>query len=129
LPDCRKRRIGMTSPTRGFFPRVINVFFKHSIMATSTNDVRTLQSQASGVASPSVRVNVGSSPDDKVFFVHQDLICSRSGFFENAMKESEKEVPEPKVDLSEEKPDTFALYLELIYVCITSSCKALCSVD
>jgi hypothetical protein len=90
----------------------------HAIMATSTNeDVRVLQSQASGyLTSPFIRVNVGLEPDQKEFFVHQDLVCPRSEFFMNAMKGPWKEAQERKVDLSEEAPETFALYLELLYV-------------
>jgi hypothetical protein len=63
-----------------------------------------------------IRVNVGQAPDDKDFFVHQDLICPRSEFFKKATKDPWKEAQERKVDLSEEDPDTFALYLELLYV-------------
>jgi hypothetical protein len=48
-------------------------------MSASTKDVRTLQSQASGyVTSPSIRVNISQAPDNKDFFVHQDLICPHS---------------------------------------------------
>jgi hypothetical protein len=96
-------------------------------MSASTKGVRTLQSQASGyVTSPSIRVNVGQAPDDKDYFVHQDLICPRSEFFKNAMKEPWKEAQERKVDLSEEDPGTFALYLELLYVSRSQEVKETC---
>jgi hypothetical protein len=86
-------------------------------MSVSTKDVRTPEPQASGyVTSSSIRVNVGQEPGNKHFFVHQHLICPRSEFFKNAMKEEWKEAQERKVNLSEDEPDTFALYLELLYV-------------
>jgi hypothetical protein len=90
-------------------------------MANSINDdVRTLQCQASGyVNSPSICVNVGLEPDRKEFFVHQDRICPRSEYFMNAMKEA----LEHKVDLSEQDPETFTLYLELLYVSCSHKVK------
>jgi hypothetical protein len=52
----------------------------------------------------------------KEFTVHEDLICPRSHFFRKAMSGPWKESEERKVDLPEDEPGVFALYLKLIYV-------------
>lgn len=69
-------------------------------MATSPEGVRTPQSSASGyISSPSVHVTVGQEPDQKEFVVHEGLICPRSDFSMNAMKEPWQEAQERKVEL------------------------------
>jgi len=63
----------------------------------------------------------------KDFYVHEGLICNRSDFFKNAMKEPWLELEERRVTLAEEEPDVFALYLELLYVillCYSNNVKA-----
>ncbi|KAF1843927.1 uncharacterized protein K460DRAFT_267613, partial [Cucurbitaria berberidis CBS 394.84] len=68
------------------------------------------------INSPAIRVIVGEHPEAKDFFVHEALICPRSEFFENAMKENWKEGEEHKVTLAKEEPAVFELYLELLYL-------------
>jgi hypothetical protein len=59
---------------------------------------------------------VGSDSGIKEFSVHEDLICPRSHFFEKALNGAWKESEERKVDLPEDEPEVFALYLKLRYV-------------
>jgi hypothetical protein len=67
------------------------------------------------VASLSIRVLVGAEESGmKEFTVHEDLICPRSQFFRKAMSGPWKESEERKVDLPEDEPGVFALYLKLI---------------
>jgi hypothetical protein len=54
--------------------------------------------------SPAIRVLVGKDPCAKEVFVHQDLICGRSIFFDNTMREPWKEADERKVTLSTSIP-------------------------
>ncbi|CAA9965871.1 BTB/POZ domain containing protein [Pyrenophora teres f. maculata] len=85
-------------------------------MSTAPKDARIPRSQAAGyVTSPSIRVIVGQAPDQKEFFVHEGLVCPRSEFFRKAMKGPWTEAQERKIDLEQEDPETFALYLELLY--------------
>ncbi|KAF2033226.1 hypothetical protein EK21DRAFT_45165, partial [Setomelanomma holmii] len=65
--------------------------------------------------SPVIRVIVGEDPDTEEFFVHQDLICPGSEFFQNAMNEPWLEAEQRKVTLPKEEPDTFAVYMGLLY--------------
>ncbi|EDU49261.1 BTB POZ domain containing protein [Pyrenophora tritici-repentis] len=85
-------------------------------MSTASKDARIRRSQALGyVTSPSLRVIVGEAPDQKEFFVHEGLVCPRSEFFRKAMRGPWTEAQERKIDLGQEEPETFALYLELLY--------------
>ncbi|KAH3910772.1 hypothetical protein HBI56_188370 [Parastagonospora nodorum] len=85
-------------------------------MTSTTKDVRVPRSSAASyVTTPIIRVIVGEAELPREFFVHKRLICARSEFFKNAMKEPWKEAEEHKVTLSEAEPDIFALYLELLY--------------
>jgi len=66
---------------------------------------------------PIIRVVVGKEAErQQDFYVHKGLICGRSDFSKNTMKEYWLEADERKVSLIEETPDVFALYLELLYV-------------
>jgi hypothetical protein len=129
VADSRKRRNNMSSPTRHLIPEYMCIIAREvasttpispTIMTPSSKDARTPQCQAIGVVSPTMCINVGSAPDDKEFFVHQDLICSRSELFDSTIGELRKEVPSHKIDLGSEKPETFAVYLCLLYVCISN---------
>lgn len=68
------------------------------------------------VESQGICVRVGQQPQHKDFTVHEDLICSRSEFFKNAMNGSWRESDERMIPLPEDEPGTFALYLSLLYV-------------
>jgi hypothetical protein len=90
-------------------------------MASTTKDVRVPRSSAVGYVNTStIRVVVGGEAKNQTFSVHEGLICSRSDFFKNAMKEPWLEAEERKVSLAEEEPDVFALYLELLYVSLSA---------
>jgi hypothetical protein len=71
------------------------------------------------VDSPMIRVLVGNEEVRKESNIHQDLICSRSNFFKNALKKPWLEANERKVTLAEEEPEIFSLYLKLLYVSYT----------
>lgn len=64
-----------------------------------------------------VRVLVGEEACE--FFVHQDLVCPRSRFFSNALKEPWQEAKERKVTLMEEDANISAVYLALLYVSVS----------
>ncbi|KAF2868938.1 hypothetical protein BDV95DRAFT_577969 [Massariosphaeria phaeospora] len=49
------------------------------------------------------------------FCVHENLICTRSAFFRKAMNGTWKESEEKYVELPEDEPDIFRLYVELLY--------------
>jgi hypothetical protein len=49
------------------------------------------------------------------FWVHKDLISSRSDFFANALKREWMKVKDRKIELPDDEPKIFALYLQLLY--------------
>ncbi|KAH6010119.1 hypothetical protein HBI67_171860 [Parastagonospora nodorum] len=62
-----------------------------------------------------IRVFVGSQPNFEEFSVHEGLICPRSEFFCNSVKGPWKESEERTVNLSENEPDVFRVYLKYLY--------------
>ncbi|KAF2653804.1 hypothetical protein K491DRAFT_569063, partial [Lophiostoma macrostomum CBS 122681] len=62
-----------------------------------------------------VRVIVGKDDEQKTFYVHEGLICARSKFFFNAMKKEWSESEDKRVQLPDDEPDLFGLYLTLLY--------------
>jgi hypothetical protein len=68
------------------------------------------------LTSPTIRVVVGEGMSQKVFFVHERLICPRSEFFRNALKPQRRRAEDCRVDLRREDPAKFAWYLEILYV-------------
>ncbi|KAF2998517.1 hypothetical protein E8E13_004340 [Curvularia kusanoi] len=74
-----------------------------------------LGNRMSYLSSPVIRVLVGDEPSAKEFFVHEALICSRSVFFQRAMKGKWKPSEERTVRLSDDEPEVFMAYLEILY--------------
>jgi hypothetical protein len=64
---------------------------------------------------PSIIVRVGDEPERTDFSVHEDLICSRSRFFANAMRHDWKESEDRIVPLPDDLPSTFAIYRTWLY--------------
>ena len=58
---------------------------------------------------------VGEEPGQKRFSVHESFICSRSEFFRRAMNGDWAEREERLVKLPEDDPETFGIYVNLIY--------------
>lgn len=58
---------------------------------------------------------VGQGDAQEKFAVHEALITSRSLFFRNAMQGDWKEAREHVVNLVEEDPEIFSLYLQGLY--------------
>lgn len=53
--------------------------------------------------------------DGRSFWAHKDLLCSRSPFFTNALREEWKEGQDNKVELPDDDPDIFAMYMHMLY--------------
>ncbi|KAF1950256.1 hypothetical protein CC80DRAFT_496902 [Byssothecium circinans] len=62
-----------------------------------------------------LKVIVGKDEAEKVFSVHQDLICSCSDFFKNAMNGEWKESDTGTIHLTDDDPKVFAKYLQACY--------------
>lgn len=63
-----------------------------------------------------ITVLVAEGNAQKKFVIHQDLICARSDFFRNSMKDGWKESNEGVVELPEDDPQIFGLYVQSLYV-------------
>lgn len=63
-----------------------------------------------------IRVLVGDEQDCKEFNIYQDLISPRNNFFKNALKKLWREAEERKVTAAWGEPETFSLYMKLLYV-------------
>ncbi|KAF1843600.1 uncharacterized protein K460DRAFT_396866 [Cucurbitaria berberidis CBS 394.84] len=66
-------------------------------------------------ASPILQVKVGQGGDEQTFWVHQNILASRSEFFKRATNGKWLESDERLVTLPEDKPDIFSLYLNHLY--------------
>lgn len=62
-----------------------------------------------------ITVAVGEGEKQKEFAVHEALITERSRFFRNAIQGNWKEAEERIVNLTEDHPDVFELYLQALY--------------
>ncbi|KAI4955616.1 hypothetical protein J4E91_001477 [Alternaria rosae] len=78
-------------------------------------DIRACDSQILVFDSPILKVCVGTDPDTAGFFVHETLFTSRSGFFRCAISQAFRGTEAHVVALPDDDPDTFRLYLNLIY--------------
>lgn len=64
---------------------------------------------------PSIEIRVGQDEDARSFSVHKDLITSRSDFFATMFRGTWKEIEQGVVNLPEDEPDIFKLYLNILY--------------
>jgi hypothetical protein len=73
------------------------------------------QSRISFTGNRIVRIKVGAN--NREFFTHKPLLCSRSKFFENCLKDgtSWAEAEDEAIKLPDDNADTFARYVDLIY--------------
>lgn len=62
-----------------------------------------------------IKVCVGTGKNQRFFYVHQSLLCSQSEFFKKALNGKWKESEENSINLSEDDPEIFSLYLEQLY--------------
>jgi hypothetical protein len=61
-------------------------------------------------------VVVGVEPNQKRFSIHEGIICARSEFFRRVMSGDWLEKEERLVELPEDDPDIFALYVNIVYM-------------
>ncbi|KAF1362452.1 hypothetical protein EJ07DRAFT_77735, partial [Lizonia empirigonia] len=66
-------------------------------------------------AAATVAIQVGSATNRRAFLVHKSILTARSEFFCRALNGSWKESETKTVDLTEDVPETFDLYLNLVY--------------
>jgi len=60
-------------------------------------------------------IRVGKKPKQKDFIAHESFLTSRSEFFRRAMNGKWAEADSRAVKLPDDKPETFALYLNFVY--------------
>ena len=60
-------------------------------------------------------VRVGETPDQQDFLVHESLLKSRAEYFSRAMNGNWLETDTRVIELPEDEPEVFALYLNHIY--------------
>ncbi|KAK3112819.1 hypothetical protein LTR53_010500 [Teratosphaeriaceae sp. CCFEE 6253] len=79
----------------------------------SLNDVRCLVDSEPVGAGPTIDIIVGI--ERRVFLVHEQLLCSRSAFFQAALNKEWKEGQKRKVELPEEDCSDFSRYVHWLY--------------
>lgn len=62
-----------------------------------------------------IKVVVGPHDASRTFFVHEKLVVERAPFFERALNGQWKESDDKLVELPDDDPDVFFLYLQLLY--------------
>lgn len=62
-----------------------------------------------------VQVNVGNDKHKKTFSIHDAVLCSGSEFFKRALNGTWKESEERVINLPEDDPDVFSLYVHCLY--------------
>jgi hypothetical protein len=62
-----------------------------------------------------VTVKVGKVDHQKEFMIHEGVICARSEFFKRAMNGIWTEAKERVVNLLEDRPDIFEIYVNHVY--------------
>ncbi|KAF2851211.1 hypothetical protein T440DRAFT_371000, partial [Plenodomus tracheiphilus IPT5] len=62
-----------------------------------------------------IEVHVGKDGTEVCFDIHESLITARSLFFKLAMSGKWKESDDRRVNLPEDDPDTFHVYVNLLY--------------
>ncbi|KAF2660741.1 hypothetical protein K491DRAFT_774638 [Lophiostoma macrostomum CBS 122681] len=77
-------------------------------------DVRIFSDEAKTLDRPVVEITVGSEKKES-FCVHKNLICERSAFFANALKPEWVKANGKKIELQDDDPEIFSLYLQLLY--------------
>ncbi|OCK76077.1 hypothetical protein K432DRAFT_408480 [Lepidopterella palustris CBS 459.81] len=82
---------------------------------SETKSVRIAVADGPKLGHLSLIVRVGPPTSSIDYTVHEDLICSRSRFFANAMRHDWKESSERLVPLPDDHPSTFAVYRTWLY--------------
>lgn len=79
------------------------------------------------LASPTFRVSVGEGTMKKNFYVHRGIAASRATLFKDALKGSVADADGLTVSLPEEDPEIFLLYMQTLYVSLTSFSSDFCT--
>ncbi|KAH7393887.1 hypothetical protein DE146DRAFT_790242 [Phaeosphaeria sp. MPI-PUGE-AT-0046c] len=78
-------------------------------------------------SSTSLTILVGQGSSQKGFLAHESVICAHSEFFRRAMKGNWAERKERLVKLPDDKPATFALYMNIVYTNVVAHAPLLSS--
>ncbi|KAH0528035.1 hypothetical protein TsFJ059_002947 [Trichoderma semiorbis] len=76
--------------------------------------LRTYKHQSLDLRGRALTVTVGST-DPVMYSVHEHLICRTSGYFKTAMKAHWETSTSGSIDLTEEDPEVFEIYLHWLY--------------
>ncbi|KAF2263549.1 hypothetical protein CC78DRAFT_518474 [Lojkania enalia] len=67
------------------------------------------------VSGPILKITVGPPSSQKTFYIHETLCTTRSQFFHLALRGTWKESLSKSINLPEDSPEIFALYVHLLY--------------
>ena len=62
-----------------------------------------------------ISIHIGREPNNKIFFAHTVVLCTRSTFFENKINENTEtanEIQQAAVELEDVAPDIFEILLK-----------------
>ncbi|KAJ4290967.1 hypothetical protein N0V90_010163 [Kalmusia sp. IMI 367209] len=62
-----------------------------------------------------VKITFGKNGNEKVFFVHPPILKERSVFFQKALEGDWREAKDCAIDLPEDEPTVFSVYLRYLY--------------
>ena len=58
-----------------------------------------------------ISINVGQEPNNKIFFAHSLILCTRSAYFEDKLTEISNEIQQTAIVFEDIKPEVFEILL------------------
>ena len=82
---------------------------------SSVNRIMTRQPMGQHAQGSITTINVGTEPNRKTFFIHTELLKAKVEYFRGALSNSFRESMSNEVNLTEDNPNAFAIFVGWLY--------------